>query len=92
MWQYGDEQHPYPCVIGGTSHLDNLQLLCGYCNSLKGNRPMDYLRARTVRGVCEVMLSSNRNHISNSFTAIVALVAMYFLSISSNKKTRIRTV
>ena len=23
---------------GGTSHLDNLQLLCGHCNSLKGNR------------------------------------------------------
>ena len=31
---------------GGTGHLDNLQLLCGHCNSLKGNRPMEYLRAR----------------------------------------------
>ena len=36
---------------GGTSHLDNLQLLCGHCNSLKGNRPMEYLRARLVRGL-----------------------------------------
>ena len=36
---------------GGTGHLDNLQLLCGHCNSLKGNRPMEYLRARLVRGV-----------------------------------------
>ena len=36
---------------GGTSHLDNLQLLCGHCNSLKGNRPMEYLRARLVRGM-----------------------------------------
>ena len=35
---------------GGTGHLDNLQLLCGHCNSLKGNRPMEYLRARLVRG------------------------------------------
>ena len=34
---------------GGTSHLDNLQLLCGHCNSLKGNRPMEYLRARLAR-------------------------------------------
>ena len=35
---------------GGTGHLDNLQLLCGHCNSLKGNRPMEYLRARLARG------------------------------------------
>ena len=34
---------------GGTGHLGNLQLLCGHCNSLKGNRPMEYLRARLVR-------------------------------------------
>ena len=36
---------------GGTSHLDNLQLLCGHCNSLKGDRPMEYLRARLARGL-----------------------------------------
>ena len=24
---------------GGTDHLDNLQLLCGACNSVKGDRP-----------------------------------------------------
>ena len=35
---------------GGTNHLDNLQLLCAHCNSLKGDRPMEYLRARLVRG------------------------------------------
>ena len=34
---------------GGTDHPDNLQLLCGHCNSLKGDRPMEYLRARLVR-------------------------------------------
>lgn len=31
---------------GGTDHPSNLQLLCGHCNSMKGNRPMDYLRKR----------------------------------------------
>ena len=34
---------------GGTGHLDNLQLLCGHCNSLKGNRPMEYLKAKLAR-------------------------------------------
>ena len=34
----------------GTEHLDNLQLLCGHCNSLNEDRPMEYLRARLVRG------------------------------------------
>ena len=28
---------------GGTDHIDNLQLLCGHCNSVKGNRGMEYL-------------------------------------------------
>lgn len=31
---------------GGTDHLSNLQLLCGACNSTKGNRGMEYLIAR----------------------------------------------
>ena len=31
-------------------HLDNLRLLCGYWNPLKGNRPMEYLGAGLVRG------------------------------------------
>ena len=29
---------------GGTDHIDNLQLLCAHCNSVKGNRGMEYLR------------------------------------------------
>ena len=28
---------------GGTDHIENLQLLCGHCNSVKGDRPMEYL-------------------------------------------------
>ena len=31
---------------GGTDHLSNLQLLCGHCNSVKGDRGMEYLIAK----------------------------------------------
>ena len=31
---------------GGTDHIDNLQLLCGSCNRIKGDRGMEYLRAK----------------------------------------------
>lgn len=31
---------------GGTDHIDNLQLLCGSCNRIKGDRGMEYLKAR----------------------------------------------
>lgn len=31
---------------GGTDHIDNLQLLCGNCNRIKGNRGQEYLLAR----------------------------------------------
>ena len=38
--------HVVPQSRGGTDHIDNLQLLCGACNSLKGDRPQEYLVAR----------------------------------------------
>ncbi len=38
--------HIIPQSRGGTDHVANLQLLCGACNSLKGDRPMEYLVAR----------------------------------------------
>ena len=31
---------------GGTDHLENLQLLCGHCNSVKGTRDMAYLKSK----------------------------------------------
>ncbi|MYA41005.1 MAG: hypothetical protein F4Z31_04555 [Gemmatimonadetes bacterium] len=37
--------HIVPQSKGGSDHLDNLQLLCGACNSKKGNRPMEALIA-----------------------------------------------
>ena len=38
--------HFIPRSRGGTDHIENLQLLCGHCNSVKGDRPMEYLMAR----------------------------------------------
>lgn len=41
--------HIVPRDKGGSDHIDNLQLLCGACNSVKGNRPMEYLIAYLER-------------------------------------------
>ncbi|MGL4676666.1 MAG: HNH endonuclease [Brevinema sp.] len=32
-----------PKAKGGSDNEDNLQLLCTSCNSIKGDRPMEYL-------------------------------------------------
>ena len=33
---------------GGTSHISNLQLLCGHCNSVKGQKSQEQLKSRLV--------------------------------------------
>ena len=35
---------------GGTDHLSNLQLLCGHCNRVKGDRGMEYLSGKLQLG------------------------------------------
>ncbi|MCY4418508.1 MAG: DNA methyltransferase [Cytophagales bacterium] len=41
-----DVDHIIALAVGGTDHIDNLQLLCGHCNSIKGQRGQEYLIAR----------------------------------------------
>jgi len=41
--------HVVPQAKGGTDHLDNLQLLCNACNSMKGTRTQAEFIARLMR-------------------------------------------
>ena len=38
--------HIIPRSHGGGDHVENLQLLCGHCNRVMGDRPQEYLVAR----------------------------------------------
>ena len=38
--------HIIPKSKGGGDYYENYQLLCGSCNRIKGDRPMEYLRAK----------------------------------------------
>lgn len=38
--------HIVPQAKGGTDHLENLQLLCGACNSMKGTLPHEEFVAK----------------------------------------------
>lgn len=44
--QHFEIDHIYPESKGGAWQMDNLQLLCGSCNRIKGDRPMEFLLAR----------------------------------------------
>ena len=41
--------HIVPKSRGGGDYYENFQLLCGNCNSIKGNRPMEYLMMKVKR-------------------------------------------
>lgn len=48
--------HIIPKAKGGGDYYDNYQLLCGHCNTSKGDRPMEYLIAK-IRKREELMTS-----------------------------------
>ena len=45
-FRHFEVDHMIPRSRGGTDHLENLQLLCGSCNRIKGDRTQEYLMAR----------------------------------------------
>ena len=44
--QHLEVDHIIARSMGGTDHIENLQLLCGHCNKVKGNRGQEYLIAK----------------------------------------------
>ena len=42
--------HIVPKLKGGGDYYENYQLLCGACNRMKGDRPMEYLRMKRNKG------------------------------------------
>ena len=48
IWHFHVD-HIIPKSKGGGDFYENYQLLCGHCNGVKGNRPMEYLRAKIAK-------------------------------------------
>jgi DNA modification methylase len=49
--------HIVPKAKGGGDYFENYQLLCGSCNRIKGQRPMEYLRIK-IRTREEILLKT----------------------------------
>ena len=45
IWDF-EIDHIIPKAKGGGDYFENYQLLCGSCNRIKGDRPMEYLRMK----------------------------------------------
>ena len=45
-FRHMEVDHVIPRRIGGTDHIENLQMLCGHCNKVKGDRSQEYLIVR----------------------------------------------
>ena len=48
--------HVVPVSRGGTDYIGNLQLLCGHCNSRKGNREQEYLVSKLQKDGIKVVM------------------------------------
>jgi site-specific DNA-methyltransferase (adenine-specific) len=44
--QHLEIDHIIAEAVGGTDHIENLQLLCSHCNRIKGDRGQEYLLSR----------------------------------------------
>ena len=47
-FRHFEVDHVIPRDSGGQDHIENLQLLCGHCNRVKGNRTQEYLMTRLI--------------------------------------------
>ncbi len=57
--QHFEVDHIVPKSKGGGDYYENYQLLCGHCNRIKGNKPMEYLRAK---------IAARRKHLKTNIT------------------------
>ncbi len=56
--QHFEVDHIISRKKGGTNHVENLQLLCTNCNRIKGDRGMEYLRAKLGLNIAKVPAQS----------------------------------
>ncbi len=57
--------------VGGTDHISNLQLLCGYCNSVKGSFGMEYLLWKLGSGASHPYYKPGFPHYPSSGYSVV---------------------